>query len=233
MKSRILYTLLALYAITITAQTNVTSLVKNYSFENGLANWTNDGFQTQNNTAFTLKAGEWYAEKWVPEGGTVTNASLIQNIKITSAGTYTLTARAQNIQQASPSLVCKGVKLFIGDMSVDVNTAGTYSVTFTAVGSAVKLGLMVTSATGNWIAADHFMLSYTYDADKVNTQLQAEIDVARQLQNDANGSHSAKEALQQAIDAAASYINATSADGITDIVDKLQAAEYACKERSP
>ena len=47
------------------AQTDVTNKLKNPSFESGFTNWTQEGMQTQTNTAFALKDGNTYVEKWV------------------------------------------------------------------------------------------------------------------------------------------------------------------------
>lgn len=225
---RILFSLIcALAFCTLNAQTNVTSLVKNFSFENGLTNWINDGFQTQENTAFTLKSGTWYAEKWVPEDGTLPNASLVQTIQGLTAGTYTLKVRAQHIQQANTALTCTGASVFIGDKQTTVNKAQIYTVEFTAVCSKTDIGIRVVNASGNWVSCDHFQLTYKFDKDAVATALQQLVSDAEGLKNNASiDGGQAQVDLIAKIENAKTLIGSEDADAITKAADELSDAMW-------
>ncbi len=225
---RILFLMLTLMvtSMTVKGQTNVTSLIKNFSFENGMSNWNNDGFQVQNNSDFTLKSGEWYAEKWTPSGGSVDDAQLSQTISGMKAGTYTLTVRSQNIQQGNTTQICSGVEVFLGDSSTPVNTAKSYTVTFTSVCSSADVGIRIKSATGNWIAVDHFQLSYTFDQEAVSTRLQSLISEGEQMMSDYHLDGSVADLLTSAINAAKHEIGSDDAESITSAGDQLRTAMW-------
>ncbi len=216
--------LLLCLSASLSAQTNVTSLVKNFSFESGLDNWKNDGFQAQNNTAFTLKSGEWYAEKWTPEGGRLDDATLSQTLEELTAGTYTLTVRGQHIQQANTAQTCTGVEFFLGDVTTAVNAAKTYSVTCTIITSTTDIGIRVMNATGNWVACDHFMLSYEFKSEETDKALQRLIDSANDLKASTTYTGNALAELDEAIKACEKVFGSTSAEDITTTGDRLTAA---------
>ena len=88
--------------LTAFAQTDMTSKLVNPSFENGFNGWMQTGMQTQDNTVFTLKDGNVYAEKWVARGSAVGDGSVTQVVKGLECGRYRLTAAAQNIQEDTP-----------------------------------------------------------------------------------------------------------------------------------
>lgn len=211
--------------ISAKAQTNVTSLVKNFSFENGLENWTNDGFQPQENTAFSLKSGTWYAEKWVAEGNTLPNASLRQTLQGLTAGTYTLTVKAQHLQQANTSLTCKGVEIFLGSAKTEVNSAGTYQIEFTTACSKADVGIRVANATGNWVACDHFQLSYIFNQEAAASALQKLIENAEGVKQNATiDGGEAQTILNTRIEEAKSVLSSTDAEAITQAGDNIEEA---------
>ena len=146
--------------LTAFAQTDMTSKLVNPSFENGFNGWMQTGMQTQDNTVFTLKDGNVYAEKWVARGSAVGDGSVTQVVKGLECGRYRLTAAAQNIQEDTPAATKTGAWLVGESQRTAVGVRAEYSVTFVVVTGDATIGFMAERAQGNWIAVDHFRLEY-------------------------------------------------------------------------
>lgn len=185
MKSRLTLQMLIMVclfaATTITyAQTDVTATyVKNAGFENGLTDWISDGMVTQTNTSFTSKEGNTYVEKWVSKGSRVGNGSVTQELSGMSAGSYTLTVAAQNIQQDNAA-VQSGAYIFGGNKQTTVSATGDYSVSFIVLDGTASIGFKGVGATGNWLSCDNFRLVYNGEAvDEVWSEFDALIQTAK------------------------------------------------------
>lgn len=161
---------IALYKLSNASEENpidMTYFIVNNSFESAFTGWTNAGMATQTNTAFPLKDGLNYIERWVNRGTRVPDVSIQQTITNIPNGKYTLTAAAGNIQQiaaggtvnnsATPQT---GVTLFAGHRSVAVDTIKNRTVSFVVFDNQIVIGLKAVNATGNWVTADNFRLRY-------------------------------------------------------------------------
>lgn len=147
---------------------DVTGLLVNPSFEDGLTGWTNTGFALQGNS-WPKKIGTYFTEKWITSSSTtvqsVANSSIAQTLKMSVPnGKYKLIAVAQGLQQAyTPPLATSptGVSLFGNLASIEVGDSAQYTLeNIIVVDKTLTIGLKVVSATANWVAADHFQLFY-------------------------------------------------------------------------
>ena len=147
---------------------NVTGLMVNPSFEDGLIGWTNTGFALQTN-AWPKKSGTCFVEKYIASTATtvagVANASISQSLKMAVPnGKYKLVVTAQGLQQAyTPPLAITptGVSLFANLTSMEVGDSAVYTLeNIIVVDKTLNLGIKTVSATANWIAADNFQLYY-------------------------------------------------------------------------
>ena len=173
----IYFALFLTFNFMLRAQTDVTNKLKNPSFESGFTNWTQEGMQTQTNTAFALKDGNTYVEKWVERGNPVGDGSVTQLVKNLSCGRYRLTVSAQNIQEDTPSVPKTGAWLVADSERTAVGVRGDYSVTFVVITGDATIGFEARQAQGNWIALDHFRLEYLDEAiaeqkAELNTRIQ-------------------------------------------------------------
>lgn len=150
------------------APVDVTGLLVNPSFEDGLIGWTNSLFALQSN-AWPKKTGTYFTEKWITSSATtvqgVANASISQTLKMAVPnGKYKLTATAQGLQQAfTPPLATSptGVSLFGNLASIEVGDSAIYTLdNIIVVDKTLTIGLKTVSATANWVAADNFQLFY-------------------------------------------------------------------------
>ena len=148
MKKFLLLVCLAM-SLTATAQSDVTSKLRNPSFESDFTGWTQNGMQAQSNTAFQKKAGNKYVEKWTGRGGAVGSCSVAQTVSGLSVGTYRLTAAAQNIQEDTPSDAQTGAWIFAGDAQTAVTVTADYSVDFVVIDGTVTIGFRAVNASGN------------------------------------------------------------------------------------
>ncbi len=228
MKKHYLLAAAVLSAGWVSAQTDMTSMIANPSFEtNGLKGWTNDGMAAQGNDAFALKKGSVYAEKWTGSGG-VGNASLTQTLSALPAGTYTVTAAAQNVQQKALTDVQTGVYLVANDAKSSVNAAGEYSVSTTIADGSLSLGLVLKGATGNYVCVDDFRLTLenpaaeTYAA--IHEALRKLVDEANSV-DQKNGTKEQQE-LDEARTAVENLMSQDTTEGVTDAVLRLKAAIY-------
>lgn len=186
--------------------------LKNPSFESGLTSWTNMGFNTQNNTAFTLKTGSQYVEKWVSRGNPVGDASLEQTVKNMTNGTYTLTVAAQNIQEDTPSAVQSGAWIYANDVKTDVGVTNNYKITFTVYYGEATIGFKAEGATGNWIAVDNFRLVNTgCELADMKSALEGDIKKA-EAYTDSLMADSSMVNLQKVITAANDFVSSMTID---------------------
>ncbi len=204
------------------AQDDVTSqYITNPSFENGLTGWSSSNLKTQTNTSFAPKDGNTYIEQWVSAGNKVSNAYVKQTLHGLPAGTYKLTAAAQNTQNSSAA---KGAVLTAGGKTTPVGEAGDYSVDFTVIDGEAEIGFEVTSCTGNWVCCDNFRLTFVgQDLSALHTELQSRIDEAQEVLS-ANPSGTKADELQSAIDGAKSELSATTADNLAAVAKALTQA---------
>lgn len=181
-----------------------TSYIVNPSFENnGTEGWIVDGFGTQNNAAFTKRAGTTYIEKWVSTGNKVGSGSVYQLIPNLPDGRYKLTVGAQNYNQGATTEKCTGAYIYAGDVQEPVYTPADYSLTFTSISGEVEIGFKAENASGNWLALDNFRLYLIgrVDMGEIVAELQRVIATAEALQPEMMSTVAATQ-LQNAIDAA-------------------------------
>lgn len=138
---------------------DVTSLIENNSFERNFDGWTQNGMAAQSNTAFSLKSGNVYVEKWTEKGGKVGDASVTQQVKGLGLGIYILKASAQNIQEGS-SAAQRNAWIVANNTKTEVTGKDEYAVTFVNIENVATIGFLAEEATGNWISVDNFRLYY-------------------------------------------------------------------------
>lgn len=209
------------------AQTDLTSRIVNPSFEQGTEGWIHKEMQAQGNTAFTLKSGNTYMEKWVGGDGPVGSGLLSQTLTDLPPGTYELTAAAQNIKESAPTAAQTGTWIFAGAEKTTVTVRAKYSVQFTFVIDPVTVGFEAIDASGNWIAVDNFRLTRLDEAtDAVRAKLKEIVTAARALYDDGSGKEAAAfdAALKQA-EAVLAKTNATSDEMITQAKAVLEAED--------
>jgi len=188
------------------AQTEVTdTYIDNPNFEGRFAGWTNNGMYFQTSKAFDRQNGMVFMEKWVNQGSKVGGIVYIKQTLVgLPAGTYTLLADAQNIQQNSTAAQT-GAFIFAGNEQTEVSASNEYSVTFTVLGGQAEIGFKTSSCTGNWVCVDNFRLFYKgIVKDSVNLELQRLITEAEGVIGD--GATAAS--LQTAIDNAKALLTA-------------------------
>jgi len=155
-------------AATQESPVDVTGLLVNPSFEDGLIGWTNTGFALQSN-AWPKKTGVYFTEKWITSAAgtvqSVPNSSIAQTLKMSVPnGKYRLIVSAQGLQQANtPPLATSptGVSLFGNLTSMEVGDSALYTLeNIIVVDKTLTIGIKTVSATANWVAADNFQLFY-------------------------------------------------------------------------
>lgn len=207
------------------AQTDVTSYIKNPSFEdNGVSGWTVSGGQTQTNNDFKMKAGNTYYEKWVSQDKQVGNMKVSQQVEM-PAGKYRLVVGAMNYSQANTEKNCENAWIYAGVNKTPVYLPADYQVEFVKITGKVDLGFVAEGATGNWLALDNFRLYYLGEADAA-AMLEAIGDViatAEVLQGKMM-STTAKNALASAITAAKAVNAQSSVAAITAAITALETA---------
>ncbi|MBR3443201.1 MAG: hypothetical protein IKG96_06040 [Bacteroidaceae bacterium] len=129
----------------------------NRSFEQAFTGWEQVGMKTQSNTAFGLKAGNVYVEKWTDKGNRVGDASVLQTVKKLGLGVFVLKAAAHNIQEGSTA-VQSGAWIVGGMEQTAVGKDDTYTLVFTNIERDATIGFKAVGATGNWLAVDNFEL---------------------------------------------------------------------------
>lgn len=153
----------------VCAQTDLTSLITNPSFEQGTDGWNHQGMNAQSNNVFSIKEGNTYMERWTGRGGAVGNGKLSQVLSNLIPGNYELVVAAQNIQEDTPQKAQTGVWIFTESSSLftlssslnktAVTVRDTYKVAFNFVTGYITIGFEAKDASGNWIAVDNFRLT--------------------------------------------------------------------------
>ena len=212
----------------VLAQTDKTSAITNPGFEQNLTGWQNDGMAAQSNSAFKLKVGNTYCEKWIAKGSKVPNASIMQMVEGLEAGTYTVTVVAQNIQEDTPTAKQTGAYVVANDDRTEVGVAGTYSVTTTTVDGRINLGYLLSGATGNYVTIDDFHLtlnaptaaSYTM----MHSMMQLIVNEAKSI--DKHLATKEQTEMDNACKAVEDLIAEDTSTGVTAAVCRLQDAIY-------
>ena len=196
------------FSLPVWSQTDYTSKINNPSFETKDAvGWTKKNLSSQGNTAFKLKAGSVYLEKWTGKGGKVGDAFLQQTVTELPAGQYTLTVAAQNIQEDTPTEHQTGATIFGNGQTTAVGVTSDYTVNFSVIDGTATIGFQATGASGNWIAVDNFRLAKT--GDDLSNELKKEIEAAETLYGDGTGTYAT--VLKTTIDEARKVANDASA----------------------
>lgn len=173
--------------------------VRAADFDYSYHGWKNyDGMALQGNTAFTLKSGNNYMERWVGKGNKVPDAELLQQLSGMPNGKYRLTCVAQNIQEGSTAKQT-GVTMIADDQTVAISAANTYSIDFVVLDGSVKIGLVIENATGNYVCVDNFRLYYLGTSSSILTTEANRRKAAAQTLLTSNMDATVKTKLQTAI----------------------------------
>lgn len=205
----------------VSATTAWGQTVLNPSFENGFADWENQGMQLQGNSVFSIKAGNTYAEKWKEKGSAVGDAKVRQVVHNVPAGIYTLTVAAQNIQEDTPTSSQTGAWIFADDQKTRVDVRGQYSVRFVCVRGEVTVGFEAVAASGNWIAVDNFRLA---EAEGTLDELRAAfLELINEIEAYTKEpmSEEALQAVQAAVANARAVYDANKEEGIDEACKQL------------
>lgn len=160
---------------------DMTRFIVNPSFEDGFEGWIVSGLQTQSNTSFSLKSGNYYVEKWVSAGSKVGSASVVQEIGSEAPnGVYTLKVSAQNTQDGRSGQT--GAWIIAGSDSVAVSEKKEYTLQFTHMEESFSIGFVAKNASGNWLSVDNFRLLYSAASmDDYTAEIQRRVEVAENL----------------------------------------------------
>lgn len=136
------------------AGADMTSLIVNNSFEDGLTSWTQSGMGIQNNTSVEQKDGSKYAESWQPNG----NRNVSQ-VLILPQGQYKLTVHQRTRNLVSAAAYVGGTESAFpnNDSETDVDV-----VFYNEDWAEVTIGAKATGngAASSWFAVDNFRLTY-------------------------------------------------------------------------
>lgn len=203
------------------ADTDVTNTyIENPDFEARFAGWNNNGFYFVTNSSFSRKHGMIYMERWVASGGKIPNVEISQDLYL-PAGTYTLTAGCQNVQQSGNIAECTGAILYANDEQLTVTESKDYSLTFTVLQGVTRIGFKVTSTNANWASIDNVKLArLDTNIEAEHAELQKLIENGEAVLGDGEGA----EALTTAINNARSLIEAGTNEGIGSIAKSLSDA---------
>jgi len=219
---RILFVgLLMTAAIAHAAERNVTNTyIDNPDFEARFAGWYNNGFYFVTNSSFSGKRGKVYMERWTAAGSRIPNIEIWRELDL-PAGTYTLTAACQNVQQSGSVAECRGAELYAADEHTTVTAPGDYSVTFTVLQGTTRIGFKVTSTNANWASIDNVRLKLLdNDIEAEHAALQKLIDTAVEVLGDGDGD----EELSAAINEAKNMIASGAREGIGTLAKRLSDA---------
>ena len=204
---------------------DMTDRIVNPSFEiNGLENWTASGMSVQGNSAFSIKKGNYYLEKWTSRGGAVGNARVAQRLTGMMPGRYRLRAAAQNIQEATPQKAQSGAWIFANSHQEPVTVRNEYVLEFELVSDEMEIGFEAVGATGNWIACDNFRLEYIGDSfEDIKTEFTALLATAEELATQ-KMNNEVLAALQNAITTAQQLIAQSTTEGWSAAARNLENA---------
>ncbi len=205
--------------------------ITNPSFELGFEGWANNGMATQTNTAFPLKDGNTYVERWVNSGNQIPNVSVQQTITELPNGFYSLIVAAGHIQQSGAGGTQTGAYIFADDDTTPIDIFEDRTVDFFLTNETVTIGLKSDNATGNWLSCDNYRLHYKgFDIADAKTYLQDLVDTANALlpekMNDASRTD-----LVNAIDSGEQTIANSSAtqEEIANVIQQLIDATNAAQ----
>lgn len=205
---------------------DMTAYITNPSFEDGLTGWTSVDMEPQTNSAFSLKDGKIYLEKWVASG-TAGNASIKQTLKNLPNGNYELTVSGQNITESTPTTSKTGAYIFAISTTTKrtVNTAKEYTLAFTNIAGDVEIGFVADNAKGNWLSVDNFRLRFVSELDAQSTvdALQSYITTGESLQTSTMAGD-ALTALTSAIETAKAITAESASKDIQNAAQQLIAA---------
>lgn len=155
--------------------------IVNPSFEDGFEGWSQSGLQTQSNTSFPLKSGNYYIEKWVSANSKVGSVNLSQEITPEiPLGIYTLKVSAQNTQNGQGGQT--GAWIIVEGDSMSVSETKDYALQFTHVEEGFTIAFVAKNATGNWLALDNFRLEYSAaSVDDLKQEMQTRLEKAESL----------------------------------------------------
>ena len=214
---------LLMAAIGTMADTNVTNTyIENPNFEARFAGWNNDGFYYVTNSSFSRKNGMIYMERWVASGSKIPNVEISQELQL-PAGTYTLTAGCQNVQQSGNIAACTGATLYANDEKLTVTESKDYSLTFTVLQGVTRIGFKVTSTNANWAAIDNVRLKrLSTDIEAEHAELQKLIASAEEVLGEGEGEGA--DVLTSAINDAKALIAAGTNENIGSLAKQLSDA---------
>lgn len=161
----------------ISCGTDLTSIIKNPSFETGdKTDWTddsstNDKFFVQNNADFSKKQGTYYAERYWWDN----TSDINQTTPELPAGIYRITAAAMD-DAASPTFKLYAKAGSSDEVTQTVGTADDYSVEVSLkTAGVIKLGFKGTHTHTQWAAVDNFRLTYVGPYNEVVDDEEAHI----------------------------------------------------------
>ena len=199
-----------------------TKYVENPDFEARFAGWINNGFYYVTNQNFSKKHGYVYMERWTPSGGKIPTVEICQDLYL-PAGTYTLTAGCQNVQQSGKIPECVGARLYANDEGVTVTGSQDYSVTFTVLQGVTKIGFKVSGTNANWASIDNVRLTLLdTDVAAEHAELQKLIDKAVEALGEGKGTGA--DVLSQTIEDARKLIEGGGNDKIDSLAKQLNDA---------
>lgn len=162
---------LLLFALTVLAvfisqaqvtETDVTNLITNPSFEDGLNGWTNNGMQTQTNDAFSGKNGTaTYCERWTAAPNALPDTYVSQTISVEN-GVYRFSASCGATQQGDSELKIEGVFVYANEVEQLIETAPSqarqYNCFVEVTNGSMTIGFKTVSTNANWVAWDETKL---------------------------------------------------------------------------
>lgn len=228
MKKRLFLFLFMCVIVKLGAQTDMTDRIVNPSFEDKATGWDIRKMSVQGNDAFNLKVGKYYVESWRPPGDRAQDCSGKQMINNLPAGTYTVTAVAQNIQQNDPSAPQTGVWIYANGDKIEVSQPGDYKVTTTTVDGTLEIGFLIKGATGNYVCVDNFRLTQEVPTEETYKIFREEIGKLVKEGEELNKHLSTPEqvALDEALADGKALINNTSTKDVIEVCTALRTAIF-------
>ena len=224
MKLRTIFSsiVMLLVAQTSLGQTDVTHLIINPDFEDGVTGWKTNGFGPQGNNDFSLKHGKKYAEKWTGHGNKLSDGGIQQTLFDIPAGVYTVTMTGQQIQQGSPNEMQTGGFLFANNRSVEFNQGGDYSVTLTVGDGTLNFGIRLVGSTANWACVDNFRLTVTMNVDSLQPYIRQLIADVEAIDKHITSDEQTR--LDEAKNQLSRYVDAHNSDGLDEALQEMKAA---------
>lgn len=165
--SEVAAAMIAAYKAQTSAGSIMTAFINNPTFDahntNGWVSAPNnrDGGYIAGNKNFGLMKGADFVERWTGSGGKLSDGSFTQEITGLPAGTYTLTAEMQCLQQQDNTnatglfLYAKGTS----EVTAECTAPGTISLDIFTDDGTLTIGTKLINCQGNWICFDSFTLT--------------------------------------------------------------------------